>query len=120
MPGACGAHCSRQNSGEKSLNSPLSLYLDTVCIVSGNSKGTWRTEVNGLTIGEVARRARVHVETLRYYERRGLLVKPLRSQSNYRLYADDALRRVRFVKAAQALGFSLKEIKELLSLQAAP
>jgi len=76
--------------------------------------------VNGLTIGEVARRARVHVETLRYYERRGLLVKPLRSESNYRLYADDAVRRVRFVKAAQALGFSLKEIKELLSLQAAP
>ena len=76
--------------------------------------------MNGLTIGEVAKQARVHVETLRYYERRGLLVKPLRSESNYRLYADDTVRRVRFIKAAQALGFSLKEIKGLLSLQAAP
>ena len=76
--------------------------------------------MDGLSIGEVAKRARVHVETLRYYERRGLLVKPLRSQSNYRQYADDTVRRVRFIKAAQALGFSLKEIQELLSLQAAP
>jgi MerR family transcriptional regulator, copper efflux regulator len=76
--------------------------------------------VDGLTIGEVAKQARVHVETLRYYERRGLLVKPLRSKSNYRQYADDTVRRVRFIKAAQALGFSLKEIQELLSLQAAP
>jgi MerR family transcriptional regulator, copper efflux regulator len=76
--------------------------------------------MNGLTIGEVAKRARVHIETLRYYERRGLLASPARSTSNYRLYADDTVRRVRFIKAAQALGFSLKEIKELLSLQAAP
>jgi MerR family transcriptional regulator, copper efflux regulator len=76
--------------------------------------------VDGLTIGEVAKRARVHVETLRYYERRGLLIKPLRSESNYRLYADDTVRRVRFIKATQALGFSLKEIQELLSLRAAP
>jgi MerR family copper efflux transcriptional regulator len=76
--------------------------------------------VDGLTIGEVAKRARVHVETLRYYERRGLLIEPLRSESNYRLYADDTVRRVRFIKAAQALGFSLKEIQELLVLQAAP
>jgi MerR family mercuric resistance operon transcriptional regulator len=76
--------------------------------------------VNRLTIGEVAKQARVHVETLRYYERQGLLASPLRSTSNYRLYADDTVRRVRFVKAAQMLGFSLKEIQELLSLQAAP
>jgi MerR family transcriptional regulator, copper efflux regulator len=88
--------------------------------VFGNSRRTRRTEVNGLTIGEVAKRARVHVETLRYYERRGLLVKPLRSESNYRLYSEDTVRRVRFIKAAQALGFSLKEIQELLALQAAP
>jgi MerR family mercuric resistance operon transcriptional regulator len=69
---------------------------------------------------EVAKQARVHVETLRYYERRGLLVKPPCSVSHYRLSADDTVRRVRFIKAAQGLGFSLKEIKELLSLQAAP
>jgi MerR family mercuric resistance operon transcriptional regulator len=76
--------------------------------------------MNGLTVGEVAKRARVHIETLRYYERRGLLASPARSTSNYRLYADDTVRRVRFIKAAQELGFSLKEILELLSLRAEP
>jgi MerR family transcriptional regulator, copper efflux regulator len=75
--------------------------------------------MDGLTIGEVAAQAQVHIEMLRYYERWGLLVKPLRSLSNYRLYADDTVQRVRSIKAAQALGFSLKEIKELLSLKAA-
>ncbi|MGH7966196.1 MAG: MerR family transcriptional regulator, partial [Candidatus Binatia bacterium] len=73
-----------------------------------------------LTIGDVAKQANVHSETLRYYERRGLLARPLRSMSNYRLYPDDTVRRLRFIKHAQALGFSLKEIKELLSLRAAP
>jgi MerR family transcriptional regulator, copper efflux regulator len=76
--------------------------------------------MDGLTIGEVAKEAKVHIETLRYYERRGLLASPARSTSNYRLYAEDTVRRVRFIKGAQELGFSLKEIKELLSLQAAP
>ena len=76
--------------------------------------------MDGLTIGEVAKEAKVNIETLRYYERRGLLASPPRSTSNYRLYAEDTVRRVRFIKAAQALGFSLKEIQELLSLQAAP
>ena len=74
----------------------------------------------GLTIGDVAKRADVHVETLRYYERRGLMARPPRSMSNYRLYPEDTVRRLRFIKHAQALGFSLKEIKELLSLRAAP
>jgi MerR family transcriptional regulator, copper efflux regulator len=62
----------------------------------------------------------VHVETLRYYERRGLVEIPRRSTSNYRLYPKDAVRRVRFIKRAQELGFSLKDIKELLSLRATP
>jgi MerR family transcriptional regulator, copper efflux regulator len=76
--------------------------------------------MSGLTIGEVAEQGGVHIETLRYYERRGLLEKPPRSASNYRQYPEAAVRRVRFVKRAQALGFSLNDIKELLSLQAAP
>jgi MerR family transcriptional regulator, copper efflux regulator len=76
--------------------------------------------MNGLTIGEVAAQARVHIETLRYYERRGLIERPPRSVSNYRSYPEDAVRRVHFIKRAQELGFSLKDIKELLSLQAAP
>jgi MerR family transcriptional regulator, copper efflux regulator len=75
--------------------------------------------MNGLTIEELAERAQVHVETLRYYERRGLVERPPRSASNYRLYPEDAVKRVRFVKRAQALGFSLRDIKELLSLRAA-
>jgi MerR family mercuric resistance operon transcriptional regulator len=76
--------------------------------------------MDGLTIGEVAERARVHIETLRYYERRGLVASPPRSIANYRLYPEDAVRRVRFIKRAQELGFTLKEIKGLLSLRVAP
>jgi MerR family transcriptional regulator, copper efflux regulator len=74
----------------------------------------------GLTIGQVAEQANVHIETLRYYERRGLVARPPRSASNYRLYAEDTVRRVRFIKRAQELGFSLNDIKELLSLRADP
>lgn len=73
-----------------------------------------------LTVGDVARRAGVNVATLRYYERRGLLAHPPRTASNYRIYGDDAARRVLFIKRAQALGFSLEEIKDLLSLKASP
>jgi MerR family copper efflux transcriptional regulator len=76
--------------------------------------------MDGLTIGDVAKRANVHIETLRYYERRGLVPRPRRSASNYRLYAEDTVRRVRFIKSAQELGFSLAEIRELLSLRATP
>ncbi len=77
-------------------------------------------ETDRLTIGAVAKRAHVHVETLRYYERRGLMVRPPRSLANYRRYPEDAVMRVRFIKRAQELGFSLKEIKDLLSLRATP
>ena len=70
-----------------------------------------------LQIGEVARRAGVNIRTLHYYEGRGLLPNPRRSPSNYRLYTEDAVRRVRFVKHAQELGFTLEEIKELLALR---
>ncbi len=73
-----------------------------------------------LTIGQVAKAANVHVETLRYYERRGLVAKPPRSATLYRRYPEETVPRVQFVKHAQALGFSLREIRELLSLRAAP
>lgn len=76
--------------------------------------------MEGLKVGEVARQAGVNFQTIRYYERQGLLPKPARTASNYRLYPGDAVRRVRFVKRAQELGFTLKEIKELLSLRATP
>lgn len=73
-----------------------------------------------LTIGQVAKAANVHVETLRYYERRGLVPKPPRNASSYRRYPEETVLRVEFVKHAQHLGFSLREIRELLSLRAAP
>lgn len=69
-----------------------------------------------LRSGEVARQAGVNGETLRYYERHGFLEKPPRTKSGYRLYSPDTVRRIRFIKRAQALGFSLREIKELLEL----
>jgi Hg(II)-responsive transcriptional regulator len=67
---------------------------------------------------QVAARAGVNVQTLRYYERRGLLREPDRSESGYRSYDDHAVRTVRFVKCAQQLGFSLEEIDSLLHLAA--
>ncbi len=73
--------------------------------------------MDGLTIGNVAKLAEVHIETLRYYERKGVVPRPPRTISNYRRYPEDTVRRVRFVKHAQELGFSLKEIKELLALR---
>lgn len=76
--------------------------------------------VDGLTRGALAEQAEVHAETLRYYERRGILAKPPRSAGNYRLYPREALGRVRFVKRAQELGFTLKEVEELLALRATP
>ncbi len=78
------------------------------------------SQTKALTRGEVAKRCRVHAETIRYYEERGLIPKPRRSAANYRLYDDDSIQRVRFVKRAQELGFTLEEIKELLSLRARP
>ncbi len=65
---------------------------------------------------EVAAQAQVNAQTLRYYERRGLLPEPERTQSGYRAYTSDAVRVVRFVKRAQQLGFTLDDIEELLHL----
>ena len=73
--------------------------------------------VERLTIGELAERAHVNRETVRYYERRRLLPRPLRSISGYRVFTDHSVRRLRFIRHAQELGFSLKEIRELLALR---
>lgn len=71
-----------------------------------------------LTIGQVARQAGVGVETIRYYEREGLLEEPDRRDSGYREYGRGVIDRLRFIKNAQGLGFTLKEIKELLRIHA--
>jgi len=70
-----------------------------------------------MTIGEVATRSRVNIQTVRYYERRGLLPTPRRSTAGYRQYPDDVVPRIRFIKRAQELGFTLEEIAELLALR---
>lgn len=69
-----------------------------------------------LTIGKLAREAGVSVDTVRYYERGGLLQPAAHSQAGYRLYTPDELRILRFIRRAQALGFSLAEVAELLEL----
>ena len=74
-----------------------------------------------MTIGTAAREAGVGVETIRFYERRGLVEQPLKPAfGGFRVYSDDVVHRVRFIRQAQELGFSLKEIDELLSLRADP
>jgi DNA-binding transcriptional MerR regulator len=71
-----------------------------------------------LKVGAVANAAEVGVQTLHYYERVGLLPKPRRSTANYRLYSPDAIRRVKFIKKAQAIGLTLEETKQILDLKA--
>lgn len=73
-----------------------------------------------LRTGELARKAGVNVETLRFYERKELLPKPPRRASGYREYPPEAAALVRFIRRAQQLGFSLREIKELLALREVP
>jgi MerR family mercuric resistance operon transcriptional regulator len=74
----------------------------------------------GLTIGQVARQSEVNIETLRYYERRGLIPEPPRQASGYRQYDPQVVQRIQFIKRAQELGFTLKEISELLTLRVDP
>ena len=74
-----------------------------------------------LTIGELARQAGVGVDTIRFYEREGLVPEPDRSPSSgYRQYAPQAVQRVRFIRHAKELGFTLKEVQELLDLRVEP
>jgi Hg(II)-responsive transcriptional regulator len=75
---------------------------------------------HSLSIGQVARRAGVGVETVRFYERLGLVAEPARRNSGYRQFSEDVVTRLRFIKRAKELGFSLKEIKELLALRVDP
>ncbi len=70
-----------------------------------------------LTIGQIASAANVNIQTIRYYERRGLFPTPRRTPAGYRQYTADAVARLRFIKHAQELGFSLHEIEELLALR---
>ncbi len=73
-----------------------------------------------LTIGTVAKACSVNVETVRYYQRRGLIEAPRRPSGGVRRYGEDTVRRLRFIRRAQALGFTLAQIAELLRLERTP
>ena len=75
--------------------------------------------MTGLTIGRAAKSAGVGVETIRFYERQGLIKQPSPQSSGYRQYGPDIVRRIRFIQRAKQLGFSLREVSELLSLRVA-
>ncbi len=79
-----------------------------------------QSETKPLTIGQVAKQAAVGVETVRFYERRGLISQPKRRARGYRQYPPDAVRRLRFIRRAKELGFTLEEISDLLSLRVDP
>ncbi|WP_028609134.1 MerR family transcriptional regulator [Paenibacillus harenae] len=72
--------------------------------------------MKGLTMSQVAKASGVNIETVRYYERRGLIAEPPRNASGYRMYSSDVVEDIRFIKSAQDLGFLLEEMKPLLSL----
>jgi MerR family mercuric resistance operon transcriptional regulator len=76
--------------------------------------------MESLTIGQLARRAGVGVETIRFYEREGLISEPPRRPSGYRDYPLESVARIVFIRKAKALGFTLKEINELLDLRVRP
>ena len=69
-----------------------------------------------LTIGTLAKRANVNVETIRYYQRRDLLEEPVKPPVGFRRYSSETVKRVRFIKRAQSLGFTLEEVTSLLAL----
>jgi DNA-binding transcriptional MerR regulator len=70
----------------------------------------------GLTISQVAQSSNVPVETVRYYEKRGLIAKPPRSESGYRMFTQETVEDIRFIKRAQEIGFTLEEIREILRI----
>lgn len=73
-----------------------------------------------LTRGKLAKKSGVNTATVRYYEKRELLPEPPRSNAGYRMFSTESINRMRFIKQAQEIGFSLKEIKELLDLRVTP
>jgi len=78
---------------------------------------TRQIEASTMQIGEVAKRASLTVDAIRFYERRRLLPKAGRTSGKFRLYTEDAVERLRFIQQMQGLGFSLKEVGELLQLR---
>ncbi len=76
--------------------------------------------MESLTIGQVAKASDVGVETVRFYQRQGLIAEPAREGTQRRRYSQETVARIRFIRGAQNLGFSLKEIEDLMALRLAP
>jgi Hg(II)-responsive transcriptional regulator len=76
--------------------------------------------MKSLTIGQLAKKAQVNIDTVRYYKRKGLIPEPPRRDSGYREYPEDAVSHIEFIKRTKWLGFSLREISDLLSLRVDP
>ena len=76
--------------------------------------------MDSFTIGQVSKKANVNIETIRFYERRGLIKPISRKESGYRIFSEEAVKQLKFIKHAKDLGFTLKEILELLSLRIKP
>jgi len=76
--------------------------------------------MTGLTIGRLAKEAGLGIETVRFYERQGLIEPPPRTDSNYRMYPEEEITRLKFIKRAKKLGFTLHEIKDLMALRHDP
>jgi MerR family transcriptional regulator, copper efflux regulator len=79
-----------------------------------------KAAIGSMTVGALARQAGVKIDTIRYYERRGLLPKPPRTDSGYRTFTPASVERLRFIRQAQVLGFTLAEINQLLTLRLNP
>ena len=102
--------------GERTQHFPLA--LDSVVWYGVYTFPEGATTAMGIfSIGQVAHLSGVGVETVRFYEREGLLEEPARRSSGYRQYPEEAVKQLRFIKRAKLLGFSLKEIRELLTLR---
>ncbi len=76
----------------------------------------WVTKMRAPTIGKVAEKTKINVETIRYYEKIGLVLKPDRTPGGNRIYDEAAISRLNFIKRSRGLGFSIEEIRELLSM----
>jgi MerR family copper efflux transcriptional regulator len=79
-----------------------------------------KAAIGSMTVGALAKQAGVKIDTIRYYERRGLLSKPPRTDSGYRTFTPSSVERLRFIRQAQALGFTLTEVNQLLALRLRP
>ena len=99
-------------------SSPFFPFLPLLAAVSRLRFAGWDSAMSGqYTISELAKAADVPITTLRYYERAGLLFPVKRTKGNYRLYSDASVQRLRFIRASQAIGFTLDDVRILLGAQ---